>query len=208
MADPGLSASPRAVSPVARAQEHEPRHPDHHSDACGGARAPSETVIASSPPRSRRCVRIRSISSGSSMLAINSPSRSSPSRLGDCRAHDRCSRSSCGSATSATRLRCARVRFVRRQAASELLRTSTREVGTIALRCPDQALLQYGLPATTKRNHCERIDQLHSKSSSSTGLQSSGQPYTRQYSTRPMSLTRSLNPGSARMSENSGDQIK
>jgi AraC-like DNA-binding protein len=32
----------------------------------------SETLIASSPPRSRRCARIRSISSGSSMLAITS----------------------------------------------------------------------------------------------------------------------------------------
>lgn len=56
-ADPGLSASPRAVSPAARAQGHEPRRSDHNSDACGGARAPSETVSASSPLRSRRCAR-------------------------------------------------------------------------------------------------------------------------------------------------------
>lgn len=44
--------------------------PNYNSDACGGARAPSETVIASSPPCSRRGARMRSISSGSSILAI------------------------------------------------------------------------------------------------------------------------------------------
>ena len=43
---------------------------NQNNDACGGARAPSEHLGASSPPCSRRCARIRSISSGASMLAM------------------------------------------------------------------------------------------------------------------------------------------
>jgi hypothetical protein len=43
----------------------------------GGARAPSAALRAASSPRSRRCARIRSTSSGSSMLAITSGARRS-----------------------------------------------------------------------------------------------------------------------------------
>jgi hypothetical protein len=57
--------------PAARSREHEPLDDQNqNSDACGGALAPSEAVGATSSPRSRRCARIRSINSGSSMFAI------------------------------------------------------------------------------------------------------------------------------------------
>jgi hypothetical protein len=67
--EPAIAA--RAALPAARAEKHEfvDDQPSDNSDACGGARAPSEAVGASSSPGSRRCARIRPMSSGSSMLA-------------------------------------------------------------------------------------------------------------------------------------------
>ena len=66
-----LPASPRAALPATRARTHEPLDDwNQNSDACGGARAPSDAVGGASSPRSRRCASIRSLSSGSSMLAI------------------------------------------------------------------------------------------------------------------------------------------
>ena len=67
--------APRAQHrPSSAASECEPL--DDHSSAesqqrgCGGARAPSDTVSAFAPSCFRRCARMRSISSGSSTLAV------------------------------------------------------------------------------------------------------------------------------------------
>ena len=81
-----LAAAPGTAAPVARVIEREPSdaQPNQNSASCGGARAPSDAVSAVSSPRSRRCARIRSISSGSSLLAITfkcPPQRAMRSRL-------------------------------------------------------------------------------------------------------------------------------
>jgi hypothetical protein len=67
---PPMDSSDRSARSIARRPRRRTREPvdgrpNHNSDACGGARAPSEPRGASSLPRcSRRCARIRSITSG------------------------------------------------------------------------------------------------------------------------------------------------
>ena len=67
---PGRTARSTPLRARLTVHEHVDDQPNQNNNPCGGARGLSGESDTSSSPRSRRCVRIRSISAGSSMLAI------------------------------------------------------------------------------------------------------------------------------------------